>query len=156
MNFAEKLLQLILDGFNWLFNALYQIVWFLAKPLAYLLQFLEGIFYLFYVLFDIVVIVVMIFVACFQFLWALTAGIFRTIKLWLTVNPDVSDVNFPSESWTGFQVVVEQLQPTGFMTVVPTIAIAVTWFYFMLKIIGLFGGQVFIMPGGRPSKSDGD
>lgn len=153
MNFAENLFYLIILGVTRLIQFLYSIVLFLAKPLAYLLQFLEGIFYLFYKLFDIAVLIIMIFVSLFQFLFALTAGIFRTIKLWLTVNPDVSDVNFPSESWTGFQVIVDLLQPTGFMTVVPTIALAVTWFYFVLKIIGLLGGQIMIMPGGR-SKGD--
>lgn len=154
MNFVEKLLQLIQDGFNFLIDALYQIVVFLAKPLSYLIQFLEGIFYLFYQLFEIAVMLVMIFVALFQFIIALTAGIFRTIKLWLTVDPDMDDVNFPSESYLGFQTLVEQLEPTGFMTVVPTIAIAITWFYFAMKIIGLFGGQVLIAPGGRPERND--
>lgn len=154
MNFAEKLLQLIKDGFDYLITFLYHIVLFLAKPLAYLLQFLEGIFYLFYVLFDIVVLVIMIFVAIFQFMVALTFGVLRTIKMWLTVNPDVSDVNLPNASYMGFEVLVEQLQPTGFMTVVPTIATAVVWFYFVLKVIGLFGGQIFIAPDGRPPRGD--
>ena len=154
MKFVEKLLQLIKDGFDYLIDFLYQIVLFLAEPLAYLMQFLEGIFYLFYKLFDIVVLIIMIFVAIFQFMVALTAGIFRTIKMWLTVNPDVNDVNLPNASYRGFEVLVDQLQPTGFMTVVPTIATAVVWFYFALKVIGLFGGQVFIAPDGRPRKED--
>lgn len=154
MNFAEKLFELLEDGFNFLIDFLYEIVLFLAKPLAYLLQFLEGIFYLFYVLFDVVVVLIQIFVALFQFLFALTAGVFRTIQLWLTVNPDLNDVNLPNQSYTGFSVVIDQLQPTGFMTVVPTIAIAVTWFYFVLKIIGLFGGQIMVMPFGRKEGDD--
>ena len=154
MSFFDKVLQVLKNGFNNLIEFLYQIVLFLAKPLAYLMQFLEGIFYIFYKLFDIAVLIIMIFVSIFQFMVALTAGVFRTIKMWLTVNPDVSEFNLPNASYQGFQVLVEQLQPTGFMTVVPTIATAVVWFYFVLKVIGLFGGQVFIAPEGRPTKED--
>lgn len=154
MSFFDKVLQVLKNGFNNIIEFLYEIVLFLAKPLAYLVQFLEGIFYIFYKLYDIAVLVIMIFVSIFQFMVALTAGVFRTIKMWLTVNPDVSEVNLPNASYTGFEVLVEQLQPTGFMTVVPTIATAVVWFYFVLKMIGLFGGQVFIAPDGRPTKED--
>ena len=154
MSFFDKVLKVLKTGFNNIIEFLYDIVLFLAKPLAYLVQFLEGIFYIFYKLFDIAVLVIMIFVSIFQFMVALTAGVFRTIKMWLTVNPDVSEFNLPNASYKGFQVLVEQLQPTGFMTVVPTIATAVVWFYFVLKMIGLFGGQVFISPGGRPTKED--
>lgn len=149
MNFVEKLLGLIVEGFDKLIDFLFMIVQFFAKPLAYLLQFLEGLFYFISVLFQIVVAIVMIFVALFQFLFAIIAGVFRTIKMWLTVSPNPNDVSFPSVSNSGFGVVVDLLQPTGIMTVVPMVALAFLWFFFIVKIIGLFGGSIMITPIGR-------
>lgn len=148
MNFVDKLLSLLKDGFDKLIAMLYAIVNFFAKPMAYLLQFLEGIFHFIVKLFEVVVQLIMIFVALFQFLFSIIAGVFRTIKMWLTVQP-VSDVSFPSMSNRGFAVVIDLLQPTGLMTVVPMVALAFLWFFFIIKIIGLFGGQVMITPFGR-------
>lgn len=149
MKFVDKLLGLLVDGFNKIIDFLFVFISFLAKPLAFLLSLLEGIFYFISVLFQIVVQIVMIFVAMFQFLFAIIAGVFRTIKSWLTVNPNSSDVSFPSMSNRGFGVVVDLVQPTGLMTVVPMVALAFLWFYFILKIIGLFGGSLMITPFGR-------
>lgn len=149
MKFVDKLLGLLKSGFDNVIAFLYSFVQFLAKPLAFLLQFLEGIFYFISVLFQIVVQIIMLFVALFQFLFAIIAGVFRTIKAWLTVNPNSGDVSFPSVSNRGFAVVVDLVQPTGLMTVVPMVALAFLWFYFILKIIGLFGGSVMITPFGR-------
>lgn len=149
MKFVDKLLSLLVSGFNKLIDSFFALAQFLAKPLAFILQFLEGIFYFISVLFQIVIQIVMIFVAMFQFLFAIVAGVFRTIKAWLTVSPNASDVSFPSMSNRGFSVVVDLVQPTGLMTVVPMVALAFLWFYFILKIIGLFGGSLMITPFGR-------
>lgn len=149
MKFVDKLLGLLKDGFDKMIDILFLLIQFFAKPLAFLLQFLEGIFYFITVLFQIVIQIIMIFVALFQFLFAIIAGVFRTIYMWLTVNPNPNDVSFPSMSNTGFGVVVDLLQPTGLMTVVPMVALAFLWFYFILKIIGLFGGSLMITPFGR-------
>lgn len=149
MKFVDKLLGLLKDGFEKVIDMIFVVVQFLAKPLAFLLQFLEGIFYFIAVFFQIVVQIIMIFVGCFQFLFAIIAGVFRTIKMWLTVNPNAGDVSFPSVSNRGFAVVVDLIQPTGLMTVVPMVALAFLWFYFIIKIIGLFGGSLMITPFGR-------
>lgn len=150
MKFVDKLLDLIADGFNALIDFLFSFIEFLAKPLSYLFSFLEGIFYFITKLFDIVVAVVMIFVALFQYFFAIIAGLFRMIKGWLTVNPNAGDLSFPSTSNRGFQVVVDLVQPTGLMTVIPMVALAFLWFFFIIKMIGLFGGSIMISPGGRP------
>lgn len=165
MNFIEK----ILDGFNkvlaflgGVFSGLFQLIadgfnkllHFIQKPLTYLYYFLEGIFYFFIKLFDVVVLVVKIFVALFQFIFALGAGILRTITKWLTV--DLSpNTKFVSSTYSGFQTVMDLLQPTGLLTVVPLVALAFLWFFFVIKMIGLFGGSIMISPGGRP-KDGGD
>lgn len=149
MKFVDKLLGLISQGFGKIIDALFKFIQFLATPLSYLLEFLKGIFYFIYKFFEIAGHIIMIFVAMFQFLFALIAGVFRTIKNWLTINPSASDVSFPSMSHRGFGVVTDLLQPTGLMTVVPMVALAFLWFYFILKIIGLFGGSIMISPFGR-------
>jgi len=149
MKFVDKLLGLMMDGFFKVISIIYSFMEFLAKPLSYLFEFLKGIFYFIFKIFDVVVQVVMIFVALFQFLGAIIAGVFRMIKSWLIINPDANDVSFPSTSYQGFKVVTDLLQPTGLMTVVPAVALAFLWFYFILKMIGLFGGSIMISPMGR-------
>lgn len=149
MKFVDKLLGLLASGFNLIISALFSFIEFLAKPLSYLLEFLKGIFYFFFKFFEIAVQIILIFVALFQFFFAIIAGVLRTIKSWLTINPSPGDVSFPSMSNTGFGVVMDLLQPTGLMTVVPLVALAFLWFFFILKIIGLFGGQIMISPFGR-------
>lgn len=159
VSFADKIvkgfnsiLTFLSKLFNGLFsliaNAINELMSFLAKPLAYLLAFLEGIFYFFTKLFDIAVAIVKICVACFQFVGALIAGIFRTIYKWLTVSP-VQDLSFPSVSNQGFKAVIDQVQGTGLLTVVPMVALAFLWFFFVIKMIGLFGGNIYIKPFGR-------
>lgn len=143
MNFAEKLFGLIVDGFNKIIDLIAMLMQFLAKILGYLLEFLIGIFYFIMKLFEVAIEVIKIFVACFQFVFALAAGIFRTIKLWIT--PQISgSVSFPSISNKGFSVVMDAVAGTGLLTIVPMVALAFLWFYFALKMIGLFGGQIMI------------
>lgn len=149
MKFVDKLLGLLVDGFFKVIEAIYKFIQLIAKPLSYLLEFLVGIFYFIFKLFEVVVQIVMIFVALFQFLFALIAGLFRTAKSWLTVNPSAGDVSFPSMSNTGFGVVVDLLQPTGLMTVVPMVALAFLWLFFVIRVISLFGGTIMVTPFGR-------
>lgn len=162
MNFVEKLI----DGFNKVlsflgslfknlfdllsggFNALLDL---LAKPLSLLYYLLEGIFYFFGQLILVVIAIVKIITAMFQFIGSLILGVFRTIKLWLTVNVS-PDTNFPSATHEGFKTVIDLVAPTGLTTVVPIVAIAFLWFYFAIKMIGLFGGQIYIAPFGRGGK----
>lgn len=143
MKFVDKILKLIMDGFNSIIDLFAILFKLFGKVFGYIIEFFKGIFHFIMKLFEVVVEIIQIFVALFQFIFSLGAGIFRTIKLWLTVNP-VKDVSFPSVSNRGFSVVMDVLQGTGVLTVVPMVALAFLWFYFVLKMIGLFGGQVMI------------
>lgn len=129
-----KLFKFFADIFGELFDLL-------ATPLNYLLEFLIGIFYFITVLFTVAMKVIMIFVACFQFVGSLIMGVIRTIGMWLGITPSGA-VNLPSASSQGFEVVMDIIAPTGLITVVPMVATAFLWFGFTLKIIALFGGQV--------------
>lgn len=162
MNFIEK----IIDGFNKiisfvgkLFKGLFDLLAsgfnslldFLEKPISLLFYLLDGIFYFFAQIFNVVVIVVKLFVALFQFIGAVILGVFRTIKMWII--PDLTgNTHFPSATHEGFKTVIDLLMPTGLMTVVPMVAIAFIWFFFIIKIIGLFGGNIMISPLGRGGK----
>lgn len=141
MNFIEKILtvivglgKLIVDGFKNLFS-------FLEKPLSYLFYFLDGIFYFFMQLFDIVVKIVMIFVALFQFIAALIMGVFRTLQglLYPTFH---QPINMPSTTSQGVDVVLDLVDPMGVLDIVPYICVAFVWFYFILKVLALFGGNI--------------
>lgn len=137
----KRLFDLISAGFNSLLD-------FLEKPLSLLYYFLDGIFYFFYQIFNIIVLIIKIFVASFQFVGSLILGIFRTIKMWLTVRVD-GNISFPSSTHQGFATVIDILQPTGLLTVVPMVALAFLWFFFVIKMIGLFGGSIYVSPFGK-------
>lgn len=143
MKFVDKILKLIMDGFNSIIDLFAILFKLFGKVFGYIIEFFKGIFHFIMKLFDVVVEIIQIFVALFQFIFSLGAGVFRTIKMWLTVNP-VADVSFPSVSNQGFSVVTDIARGTGLLTVVPMVALAFLWFYFVLKMIGLFGGQVMI------------
>lgn len=147
MNFIDTILDFFRGAFDNVIDAFEKIIDFLAVPLMYLLEFLAGIFYFVVKVFDVIVHIVMIFVACFQFLFSVIAGVFRTIFYWTNVTP-TSDVVFPDASSSGFATVMDILQPTGMLTVVPLVATAFVWFYFIYKIIALFGGQIIVKAGG--------
>lgn len=151
MNFIEKILDFLVKFAGVIVDGFTELIDFLAKPLSYLLEFLIGIFYFIMKLFEVAIEVVMIFVAMFQFLFAIIAGVLRTAKSWLVVNPDSGGVAFPSSSYKGFEVVIDLVQPTGLLTVVPSVCLGMLWFGFMIKIIGLFGGTIMVTPIGRSS-----
>lgn len=145
MKFVDNLLGFLKSAFIWFRKIFENFFEFLTKPITYLFYFLEGIFYFITKLFEVAVTVIMIFVALFQFIFSLFAGVLRTIALWLGVYPS-GGVKMPSTSGKGVAVVVDILQPTGMLTVVPMVATAFIWFFFIIKIIGLLGGSVTIAP----------
>lgn len=153
MNFADSLLSLI-ERFARLVVDLFQkFAEFMAAPLAYLLAFLEGIFYFITVLFKIVVNIVMLFVALFQFFFACVAGLFRTLGDWLGFNlANSTDLSFPSVSNSGFGAVMKAVEPTGVLTIVPLIGIFMVWLGFLFKVFKLFGGEVYYT--GSPKGDD--
>lgn len=142
----------IIDGFSkigeWLskfFSGLFDILVF---PFKLIVSLIDGIFYFITVLFDIVVIVIKIFVSLFQYIFALISGLFRSISSWLTFSVK-GNISFPSSSGEGFNTVIDILGGTGILTVVPIVATAFVWFYFILKIVGLIGGHINVRPFGR-------
>ncbi|PAE14712.1 hypothetical protein CHH59_21460 [Shouchella clausii] len=147
MNFVEK----ILDAFNklgqFLKGMFERIIDFFLVPLSWLLYILEGILHFIVVLFQVVVEIIMIFVALFQFLFAITAGFLRTV--FQMINPRIGSPGFfPSESGRGFNVVFDLVSGTGLLTVVPAVATFFLWFFFIIKYIALFGGTIMVRPFG--------
>lgn len=112
---------------------------FLAYPLGFLLSILDGIWYFLTKLFYVVVAVIHIFVSLFQFLGALGLGFLRTIRGFLTVDFSQTPLHYPSWSNNGLQLVYDVLSPTGLMTVVPSVFLAVIWILFILRIFALLG-----------------
>lgn len=158
MNFIEKILDAFNKFFSFLGNVFGKLFQFLAdlfkplfdilvKPLTLLFDLLEGIFYFLFQLWNVIVLVVKIGVASFQFVGALLTGVWRTITQWTSVNVTPSS-KFVSSTEQGFGVLIEQLQPTGLLTVLPMIALAFLWFFFVIKMIGLFGGEINVKPFG--------
>jgi len=140
MTFVDALLGLlsrfgsmVADGFNKLFN-------FLSVPLGWLIWLLDGIWYFILTLFTIAMKIIMIFVALFQYIGAVILGFMRAIKGLVTLSFSSTPINFPSASKTGFQLVLDILQPTGLMTVVPLVLLAILWIYFVVRIMSLIGG----------------
>jgi hypothetical protein len=140
MNFVSALLGALQQGFNFIGDMIFEALKFLAKPLSYVFYFIEGIFYFIYQLFNIVVKIIMIFVALIQFFVAIVAGFMRTVIAMLTINYSAVPPVYPGGSYQGVQVVLDLLQPTGILTVVPYIILAIIWFGFVKKMIGLIGG----------------
>lgn len=143
------LFQQLFDVLESAFRKLFE---FLGKSLGLLIEFLEGIFYFIAKLFEVVVKVVTLFVMLFQFVASLTGGVVRTLVFWM--NPDFSaqEIQFPSDSHQGFMVVMDLVAPTGLLTIVPRIATALLWIAFVLKTLGMIGGQIMVNPLGSGGK----
>lgn len=126
---------------NAMINGFKSFMEFLTKPLGYLLEFLEGIFYFFACLFKVVVLIVKIFTALLQFFWAVATSVIKTLLMWIGVVPS-GKVYLPHEAQNGFQVVIDKLMPTGIMTTVPLVATAFLWLFFGMKVFSLYGGSM--------------
>lgn len=142
MKFVDKLLSSLTGGFKFVGDMLYRLISFIVKPLSYLFYFLDGIFYFIFQVGLVIYKVISIFVALFQFFIAIVAGFLRFIGSMLFIDFSKTPINYPSTSQKGVQVVLDLLQPTGLMTVLPIICIALLWFFFVKKIIGLIGGEI--------------
>jgi len=141
MNFVEKLLGFLGDGFNFIGDYIQELIDFIAEPLAFILSFLEGVFHLINTLFDVAIKLINLFVALFQFIFSIIEGVFRTINIWLNPFVNQNTIVFPSNTQRGFDVVLEQIAPIGFTSIIPLILVALTWFGFAVKVIGLIGGN---------------
>lgn len=128
MRFSELIAALgngLIGGLNFIIKVI-------ASPMAYLFQLLTFIFMFIVKAVTIVFLFIQIVYSIIMFLVSLSAGIFRTIKLWL--NPQFNKpINFPSESESGFGFVMELLEPTGLITTIPNVVICLLWFAFAMK-----------------------
>jgi len=144
MTFVDTLMSWLSRAFGWLGDIFSKLFDFLAVPFGWLISILEGIWYFLTVLFSIVVAVIKIFVALFQFLGSLILGFMRTIKQLLVIDFSQTPVNYVSETGTGIKVIVDLLEPVGFLTVVPMVLLAIVWIYFIIRVFALLGGEANI------------
>lgn len=131
--FFSWLGSLIADGFNTLFSVLLS----LFKGIFAVL---DLIFYFLAQLVAVVFAVIKIFVALFQYLFAITSMFFKFIGSFLVPHFE----KYPLvgyESNNGFNVILELLRPTGALDVLPFALTCLLWFFFVKKVIGLFGGN---------------
>ena len=140
MNFAEKLFKGLQDIGQFFLDAIESLFEFLAIPLGYILAFFEGVFYFIGQLFTVVIEIIMIFVALFQFLFAIIAGLFRTITMWIGFTPS-DTYSMPSTSQQGLNVFIEQIDILGLYDIVPYIVIAFIWLMFAYKVVGMVGNR---------------
>jgi hypothetical protein len=140
MKFVDGLFSLLSKGINFLGDMIGKLIEFIAKPLSYVYFFFDGLFYFLYQLFSVIVKIIMIFVAMFQFFVAIVAGFIRTVLAMLTIDFNAKPTHYPSSSFQGIQAVLDVFQPMGILTVVPMIMLAVVWFFFAKRMIGLIGG----------------
>lgn len=146
MNFIEKIFEALSKMLSFVAGLFSNLIEFLLKPLSYLLYFLEGLVYFINVLFQVVLKVIMIFVALFQFVISLCKGIYRTVMSLFDANITSEYQNYPSTTWEGFSTVLEVVNGTGLMNVIPAVATVFVWLLFIVKIVGLFGGNISINP----------
>lgn len=136
MTFLQGLVGFIGDAFTKLFE-------FLSVPLGWIVALIEGIFYFLKVLVDIVIAILDVFWSLFSFIGALFIGFFKTIKGLLWIDYSQTPVHYPSGTGAGIGVVIDKiLQPVGFLTVVPTLILAVIWLLFIIRVFALIGGNV--------------
>lgn len=139
MPFVEKLFSSLRNFFSGVGDFFSSLMNVLVKPLSFLLDLLQAIFYFVTKLFDIAVEIIKIFVALFQFVGAMTVGFFRTLNNMLNPTIDKSQVYMPSSSEKGFNVFIDLVDPMGFLDIVPMVCLAILWCYFVFKMYGLLG-----------------
>lgn len=142
MTFVNTLMSFLSGAFKVIGNGIQTLLNFLAVPLGWLVSLIEGIWYFLTKLVTIVIKVIDIFIALFQFLGSLALGFLRTIKALLFIDFSRTPVNYPSSTGTGMQLVVDKvLQPVGFLNVIPAVLLALLWLFFVIRVIGLLGGE---------------
>ncbi|PAF30774.1 hypothetical protein [Paenibacillus sp. 7516] len=142
MTFVDTLMSFLSGAFEVIGKGIQTLLNFLAVPLGWLVALIEGIWYFLTKLVTVVIEVIDIFIALFQFLGSLALGFLRTIQALLFIDFSRTPLNYPSSTGSGMQLVMEKvLQPVGFMTVVPSVVLALVWLFFVVRVIGLLGGE---------------
>lgn len=138
--FVDKLLGLLSGIAKFLGDMIYAGFKFLERPLALVYYFFDGVFYFVAQVAIVIYKIISLFVALVQLFVALVAGFLRTVGSFVAVDFSKTPISYPSSSRVGVDWVVELLQPTGLLTVLPMIALALLWFFFVKRMIGLIGG----------------
>ncbi|MDY8049652.1 hypothetical protein UY416_25515 [Paenibacillus polymyxa] len=142
MTFIEALTFYLTSLLKLVFNGFTNLLSYLSEPLSWLVWLIEGIWYFLTKLFEVVVAILDIFVSLFQFFGALLVGFLRTIKGLLWIDFGQTPIYYPSTVSIGMKTVVDALSPTGLLTVVPLVMLAIVWLFFVYKVFALLGGEV--------------
>ena len=131
--FFSWLGSLIIDGFNFLFSLLMSLFQGIFAVLDFIFYFLtQSILVIF--------LIIKIFFALFQYLFSVTFMFFKFIASFIVPHFEKYPlVGFESDN--GFNVVLQLLRPTGALDVLPFALACLLWFFFVKKVIGLFGGN---------------
>ena len=132
LKFFSWLGSLIADGFNYLFE-------FLASLFQGFFAIIDFIFYFLVQALTVIFVTIKIFVALFQYLFVITRMFIKAISSF--VIPHFQPYVMPSNSNAGLAAMLEFIEPTGILTIVPFALSCFCWFFFVKKVIGLFGGE---------------
>lgn len=130
--FFSWLGSLISDGFNYLFE-------FLASLFQGFFAIIDFIFYFLVQALTVIFVTIKIFIALFQYLFVITGMFIKAISSF--VIPHFEPYVMPSNSNEGLSAMMEFIEPTGILTIVPFALSCFCWFFFVKKVIGLFGGE---------------
>lgn len=132
LKFFSWLGSLIADGFNYLFE-------FLASLFQGFFAIIDFIFYFLVQALTVIFVTIKIFIALFQYLFVITGMFIKAISSF--VIPHFEPYVMPSNSGEGLSAMMEFIEPTGILTIVPFALSCFCWFLFVKKVIGLFGGE---------------
>lgn len=119
-------------------NLLSSFFQFLMKPITWIIQFFEGVFYFIYKLGVLLVDALAVFGAFFQLIFAVAAGLTRTVTGFMSWSGTPLRSNVGSD---GFAIFASTLEPLGLNTVLPMILLALDIFLTAYLVIWLVGGR---------------
>ena len=110
----------------------------LIKPLTWLMQLLDGIFYFFYKLFLILGDLLGVFLAFFQLLIAVSSGLLRTVTRFMNWSGAPLHTGVGMDGILIFKTAVE---PLGLLRVLPYLVLALDIFCTAYLVMWLIGGR---------------
>lgn len=125
--------SLIADGFNALFNLL-------VSLFNGIFVFLDFIFYFFAQALTVIFLTLKIFIALFQYLFVISSMFLRAIFSFIIPHWEPYVMPESEYSNAGLNAFLKFIEPTGLVTVVPLILSCFVWFFFVMKVLKLFGG----------------
>ncbi|WP_232700204.1 hypothetical protein [Brevibacillus daliensis] len=134
MSFAD-LVGYLITGLADLLTSFFK---FLAKPISWFLQLLDGVFYFIYKLFTVIADLLHLFLALLQAVLAVVAGLFRTIQTLLAWNGGTFTNKLGND---GIDIFIEALRPLGVLQILPYLLLALDVFLTGYLIIRIVGGQ---------------